>query len=326
MLDVRLFDADRASDADWDALHELQFSACRLDSPERPPMTRQETISGVRAPQIQAGEQLVWTAHRDDRLVARAIVTLPADGNEQLALVRLHVHPDVRRQGIGTEFFHALEPMLRARGRTRAEGWNLTPSGPGESWAQGLGFRIVHTAVLQIMELSEVDRRRWDIAVPAGYWLMRWVGAAPESLVSAYAKARAAIGDAPLGESEFGASDWSVDRVRRIEASYRERGIEHRTVVAVSSAGEVVGLTELEARPLLPERLHQGDTAVLAAHRGHGLGLAMKSEMLRWFTTDRPGVAQIWTGTGAANTHMIAVNHRLGFATVRTGSVVSREL
>ncbi|MCG3754250.1 hypothetical protein [Amycolatopsis sp. Poz14] len=63
--------------------------------------------------------------------------------------------------------------MLRARGRTRAEGWNLTPGGPGESWAQGLGFRIVHTAVLQIMELSEVDRRRWNIAVPAQYRLMR---------------------------------------------------------------------------------------------------------------------------------------------------------
>ncbi|MYW93578.1 GNAT family N-acetyltransferase [Amycolatopsis rubida] len=323
---MRLFDADRASDADWDALHELQASAYRLDYPERPPMTRQETISGLRAPQVQAGEQLTWTAHRNDRLVARAIVMLPSDGNEHLALVRIHVHPDVRRQGIGTELLHALEPMLRDRDRTRVEGWNLTLGGPGESWAQGLGFRIVHSAVLQIMELSEVDRGRWSVAVPPGYRLMRWVGAAPESFVSAYAKAREAIGDAPLGESEFGAPDWSVDRVRRIEASYRSRDIEHRTVVAVSSGGEVVGLTEMEARPLLPERLQQGDTAVLPAHRGHGLGLAMKSAMLRWFTADRPGVAHIWTATGTGNTHMIAVNHRLGFATVRTGSVVSREL
>ncbi|MBB1152120.1 MULTISPECIES: GNAT family N-acetyltransferase [Amycolatopsis] len=326
MLDVRLFDADRASDADWDALHELQFSAYRLDFPERPPMTREETISGVRAPQIQAGEQLVWTAHRDDRLVARAIATLPADGNEHLALVRLHVHPDVRRQGIGTELLHTLEPKLRALGRTRVEAWNLALGGPGERWAQDLGFRIVHSAVLQIMELSEADRARWDVAPPPGYRLMRWAGAAPEPLVSEYAKARAAIGDAPLGESEFGAPDWSADRVRRIEASYRERGIEHRTVAAVSSGGEVVGLTEMESRPLLPDRLHQGDTAVLAAHRGHGLGLAMKSAMLRWFTADRPGVAQVWTATGAGNTHMIAVNHRLGFATVQAGSVVSREL
>lgn len=326
MLDVRLFDVDQASDADWDELHELQFSAYQLDSPERPPMTREETISGLRAPQVQSGEQLVWTAHRDGRLVARAIVVLPADGGEHLAVVRIHVHPEVRRQGIGTELLHALEPMLRERGRTRIEGWNLTLGGPGESWALGLGFRTVHSAVLQILELSEADRGRWEVAVPSGYRLARWAGAAPDDLVETYAKARSAISDAPLGGSGLAAQEWSVDRVRRVEASCREREIEHRAVVAVDPGGEVAGLTVMEARPLLPERLQQGDTAVLAAHRGHGLGLAMKSAMLRWFTADRPEAKQVWTATGAGNTHMIEVNHRLGFATVRTGSVANREL
>ncbi|MFD2472304.1 GNAT family N-acetyltransferase [Amycolatopsis silviterrae] len=326
MLDVRLFDIDRASDTDWDELHELQFSAYQADSPERPAFTRQETISTLRAPQVQAGEQLVWTAHRDGRLVARAIVNLPGDGNERVAAVRIHVHPRVRRQGIGTELLHALEPKLRERGRTLVEGWNLTLGGPGESWALGLGFRIVHTAILQIMRLDEVDRRRWDAPVPGGYRLVRWIGAAPDDLVEEYAKARGAIADAPLGESGLAEPQWSADRVRRIEAACRERDIEHRAVVAVGPGGAVAGLTVMEARPLMPERLQQGDTAVLAGHRGHGLGLAMKSEMLRWFTADRPGAEQVWTATGAGNTHMIEVNHRLGFATVRTGSVVNREL
>ncbi|WP_370937013.1 GNAT family N-acetyltransferase [Amycolatopsis sp. cg13] len=324
MLDVRLFDVDRASEQDWDELHELQFSVYQLEFPERPALTRQETISALRVPQGQVGEQLVWTAHRDDRLVARAIVNLPADG--RLAIVRIQVHPDVRRQGIGTEFLRIAEAMLRERGRTQVEGRNLTVGGPGESWAQALGFRFVHTTILQILELSDVDRERWDVAVPSGYRLVRWIGAAPEDLVEAFAKARAAIGDAPLGESELGAVEWTVDRVRRVEASYRERDIEHRTVVAVGPGGEIVGLTEMEVRPLLPQRLRQGDTAVLAAHRGHGLGLAMKAEMLRWFTADRPDAAQVWTSTGAGNTHMIEVNHRLGFATERKFSVVSRSL
>ncbi|WP_406632311.1 GNAT family N-acetyltransferase [Amycolatopsis sp. WGS_07] len=326
MLDVRLFDVDRASDAEWDELHQLQFSAYQADSPERPAFTRQETISTLRAPQVQSGEQLVWTAHRDGRLVARAIVNLPDGGTEHVAAVRIHVHPDVRRQGIGTELLHALEPMLRERGRTLVEGWNLTLGGPGESWAQGLGFRIVHTAVLQIMELSEVDRRRWEVAVPGGYRLVRWIGSAPDDLVEEYAKARGAIADAPLGGSGLAAQEWSADRIRRIEAACRSRDIEHRAVVAVDSEGEVAGLTVMESRPLMPHRLQQGDTAVLAAHRGRGLGLAMKSAMLRWFTADRPDAEQVWTATGAGNTHMIEVNHRLGFATVRTGSVVNREL
>jgi hypothetical protein len=70
----------------------------------------------------------------------------------------------------------------------------------------------------------------------------------------------------------------------------------------------------------------QGDTAVLAAHRGHRLGLAMKTAMLRWFTADKAEAKQVWTSTGAANTHMAEVNHRLGFKTMRQFSVVSREL
>lgn len=52
----------------------------------------------------------------------------------------------------------------------------------------------------------------------------------------------------------------------------------------------------------------------------------MKSAMLRWFTADRTEAEQVWTATGAGNTHMIAINHRLGFASVQTGSVVNREL
>ncbi|HYS36735.1 MAG TPA: GNAT family N-acetyltransferase [Pseudonocardiaceae bacterium] len=138
----------------------------------------------------------MWTARRGDRLAARAIVNLPVDGNEHLAIVQINVHPALRRQGIGTELLHALEPVLRERGRARMEGWHVTLGGPGESWARGLGFRFVHTTMLQIMKLGEVDRRRWDATVPEGYRLVRWIGEAPNDLVEAYAKARSAIGDA----------------------------------------------------------------------------------------------------------------------------------
>jgi GNAT superfamily N-acetyltransferase len=326
MLEVRPFDVDRASDAEWDEFHELRLLAYQLEYPELPAPTRQGTIFGLRGPQVQVSEQLVWTARRGDRLAARAIVNLPIDGNEHLAIVQINVHPALRRQGIGTELLHALEPVLRERGRARMEGWHVTLGGPGESWARGLGFRFVHTTMLQIMDLGEVDRRRWDVTVPEGYRLVRWIGEAPNDLVEAYAKARGAIGDAPLGESALAAPDWSVDRVRRVEAEYRERGIEYRTVVAVDAHGQVAGLTELEARPVQPERLMQGDTAVLAAHRGHRLGLAMKAAMLRWFTADKIEAELVSTFTGASNTHMADVNHRLGFETVRRFSVVNREL
>ncbi|MGH8919497.1 MAG: GNAT family N-acetyltransferase, partial [Actinomycetes bacterium] len=109
--------------------------------------------------------QVVWSARRDGRLVALAIVNLPVDGNEHLALVQVTVHPDWRRQGIGTQLLRALEPGLRQRSRAQVEGWKVTIGGPGESWVRELGFRFVHTTMVQFMELGEVDRRRWNVAV-----------------------------------------------------------------------------------------------------------------------------------------------------------------
>jgi mycothiol synthase len=64
MLDVRSFNVDRASDAEWDELHELLLSAYQLAYPELPAPTRQGTIFGLRKPRVQVGEQQVWTARR----------------------------------------------------------------------------------------------------------------------------------------------------------------------------------------------------------------------------------------------------------------------
>lgn len=326
MLDVCLLDVPRITDTELDEYHGLRLASYQVDYPELPAPNTQDTLAKLRAPQARVNLNLVWMARRDGRPVAHASASLPEDGNKHLAVLQMTVHPELRRQGIGAELLHVVAASLRDRGRTVVEGWNVPHGGAAETWVHGLGFRFVHTTIFQILDVAEVDRARWNVPVAEGYHLVRWADHAPEDLVNTYAKARAAIGDAPLGESSPNTPDWTVDRVRRAEAEYREAGTDFRTVVAVDAGCEVVGLTELTARPLQPKRLMQGDTAVLAAHRGCGLGLAMKAAMLRWFIADKPAVRQVWTSTGASNTHMAEVNHRLGFATRGRYSVVNREL
>jgi mycothiol synthase len=60
---------------------------------------------------------------------------------------------------------------------------------------------------------------------------------------------------------------------------------------------------------------------VLAAHRGHGLGLAVKTRMLRWLTAERPDLERIYTSSAASNAHMLRVNRALGF-TIHRGVLV----
>jgi len=135
--------------------------------------------------------------------------------------------------------------------------------------------------------------------------------------------ARGAIHDAPRGDSALLSPEWTVDRVRAAETEALDEDIEERVVVGVhDETGEVVGLTQLQLHPRRPGWGYQRDTVVLAAHRGRALGLAMKAEMLRWLTP--LDLDLVYTGTNADNVHMIAVNHVLGFTTVRSLVEVDR--
>ena len=88
--------------------------------------------------------------------------------------------------------------------------------------------------------------------------------------------------------------------------------------------GEVAGLTQLQLHPHRPRYGYQRDTAVLAAYRGHGLGRAIKAHVLRWLEDDGAHLDVVDTGTAADNPYMAAVNHSLGFATVRSVIGVNR--
>jgi RimJ/RimL family protein N-acetyltransferase len=155
------------------------------------------------------------------------------------------------------------------------------------------------------------------VPVPAGYRLERWSAAAPDRLVASYAAARSAMTDAPAGDSTFQFPQWTVDSVRSAETVCRERGVDRPVVVAVEPAGNVVGVTEVEIYPGQPELVVQQDTVVVPAHRGHGLGRALKAAMMRWLLTERPGIGQVVTNTAAANRHMIQVNDQIGYTTTR---------
>jgi RimJ/RimL family protein N-acetyltransferase len=65
--------------------------------------------------------------------------------------------------------------------------------------------------------------------------------------------------------------------------------------------------------PAHPEWGFQGDTGVLRHHRGHRLGMLVKTAMLEWLATEEPRLRRIETGNAASNNYMISINERLGF-------------
>jgi mycothiol synthase len=157
-----------------------------------------------------------------------------------------------------------------------------------------------------------------DIEPPDGYRIEHWIGACPEPLVESFARAKAAMDDAPDGGLGYETTKTTADRVRAAERWRAHRGADLWVVAAVHEAdGEVAGLTELELDRHCPQLAHQEDTAVVPAHRGHGIGLWIKADMLLRLRAAGAPVAQIRTTTDFANAYMLAINERLGFR--RTG-------
>ncbi|MBR7837609.1 GNAT family N-acetyltransferase, partial [Actinospica durhamensis] len=198
--------------------------------------------------------------------------------------------------------------------------------GAGERWAVAAGFEVVHRSVTQSLEVASVDPRRWHVSSPAGYYTLRWRGAAPEDVVESFVRSRVAVDDAPRGAVSRKLPDWTVASLRAQEAGYRERAFEYFVVAACREDGEVVGFTEILVHPSEPTMAMQQFTAVLPEHRGHGLGRVVKAEMMRWLMAAGTEIATVTTSTAAANVHMRQVNEQLGYVTTRSAAVVEGDV
>ena len=74
------------------------------------------------------------------------------------------------------------------------------------------------------------------------------------------------------------------------------------------------------ASRLRPSVGRQGDTGVLEAHRGHGLGRWLKAENLRRALAHQPGIEVVETYNAESNPHMLAINVEMGFRPHRSFS------
>ncbi len=169
----------------------------------------------------------------------------------------------------------------------------------------------------------------YDEALPyaADYDLLRMAGALPDDLMAGYLAAVSAINDAPTDDLDWEDEVFDADRVRAYEHSRAERGETlFRVIARHRTTGEFAGHTVVAIDRSRPAFGEQHDTTVVDAHRGHRLGLLLKADMLRWLAEAEPDCAELTTSNAASNTHMLAVNTRLGYRPLGRGVGFQRTL
>jgi GNAT superfamily N-acetyltransferase len=317
---IERFDPAGLDDVDLAALHQVVVASLAADQPDYPPPAAEDLLADLRAQRFDS-RLAPWRAIVDGQPVGLAQLFLPDRENTGLGLLDdLDVHPAHRRHGIGTALLRASVVTLAAEGR-RTVLIETIEGSPGYAFCDALGFDVAlrdQASLLKLDAVDWLDVERLAAAERAGYRLVRWVGSAPDELLDSYAQAKSAMSDAPIGTMQWEHQRWVGGAIREYEETTVQRGREYRVVVAVHElTGEVAGLTEVAISRWTPHRSFQDDTAVVPAHRGHGLGIWMKAAMLQWLRAERPDVAELITWNAVDNVHMRRINTRLGFRPYR---------
>lgn len=275
-----------------------------------------------------------------ERCVGRAIAWGERDAAAESGIAIVEVAPDRRRQGIGSRLLEHAEGWFADLGRRRNTGWidfplaafdhpgarlhapdgdaSLPAELPAVRFALAHGYALAQLERASVLEVSgRADEFRAASeqleAEASDYRITGWSDHVPDALVDSYAAARARmVLDVPAGGLDLDPEIWDAERVRVHEQHATRGGRTLLVAAAVASDGSIAGYTELE---LPPEKTiaYQSDTLVVAAHRGHGLGMRVKLANLVRLAELAPDRTAVYTWNADENEHMLAINVALGF-------------
>lgn len=255
----------------------------------------------------------------DGRPVAWGAISTSEYDNLDLAFVHVAVHPAYRRRGHGSVLLAHLLDEARRRGRTSVigDGWDTVAL---HAFATHHGFERKLASINRRQELADVDwptlDQRYDdaLAHAADYALERWAVPTPDERLDDLAEMASSINDAPLDDLDYEDEVFTAERMRAYEdARVGRRQRLYRVVARHLPTGELAGQTVVSVEGDDPTWGDQHDTSVTRAHRGHRLGLLLKTDMLRWLREAEPQLLTISTWNAESNDRMIGVNEVLAY-------------
>jgi len=284
-----------------------------------------------------------WYVEHDGELIGcLSLDILQDDGGQTgmfgLALLRAHWG-----RGIATEMYAHLEQTAREAGVRKLQHWAEhhddgaglpmldSPTGSGAVPAdrparclQRHGFRLEQVErgsalIWSDDTVAHLIALRDEAAVhAAGYRTVQWVGATPARYLDGYAWMKSRMStDVPDGELGTPEETWDAARVQRQDARMAERGWTMMVTAAQQvDTGELCAFNELAIGGDRMAATHQYDTLVLSEHRGHRLGMLVKTVGLLAWRERYPHSPKVGTYNAEENRPMLSINEAIGFTPV----------
>ena len=307
------------------AVSHLLAEAAFVDTPWVFPATPGD-LEAAAGHGIDGDPEHVLVGREHGTVVAHGKVAASRWDNLDAAWLGVTVHPTCRRQGRGGQMADAVVDLAGSLGRTNL-GVAAWSGSPGVGFAQRRGFRQVFTRVQRRQHLPDLEPRQITKLhtgagrIARGYDLVRITGRTPPELLDELAAVSASVNDGPLDDLEREDERFDAGRIRLLEDHWAATGRTlYRLLARHRASSELVAHTTLVVDRDRPSTATQKETTVLAGHRGHRLGLWLKSGMLLWLRDAEPQVTTVDTVSAESNHFMTAVNDMLGYR------VMGREL
>jgi GNAT superfamily N-acetyltransferase len=307
---VREWDPAAASTAEIAAVQRTLNDVVAADLPGDP-RWRADLLREYFAVTMPGERRFCWLAEEGSNLLGYGTVLFLDD----IGVLEMAVSPAARRRGVGRTL------LAEAAARASAEGFEslgveAVGGTPAVPFYEAVGFRCAYIEMRNILDLSGVDwLRLGEMArgVGAGYRIEYHPGGPPEELFAAYADAKESVRES-TPELELRPSSYDADRLRASLTALHGRGLKPYIVVAVHEPTDTIaGLTEVVVPAQRPTRADQYDTVVVPAHRGYGIGRAIKARMLFELRAAEPELLDVQTWNAVENEPMLKVNSELGF-------------
>lgn len=287
------------------------------------------------------GRRSTWVVLVDGEFVGRAGLDIPLEEGSRLAYWEIELLERVWGRGIGQAAHELIVAACNDEDRSVLQAWAARPEGPEARLDAPTGFGSIpldHVArfflalgytLEQVERMSEYDlqqpRDRVQalhedaIAHAAGYRVVQWESPTPEEYRDGYAWMKSRMStDAPAANLEFDEEQWDAARLMDVERRHLEGG----TRVLVTAAqhiesGALCAFNELTIGQDPTAASFQEDTLVLKEHRGHRLGMLVKTAgLIRWHEL-APNSPKMITYNAEENRPMLEINETIGFVPVR---------
>lgn len=294
---------------------------------------------------------LVSTVRLEDEVVGRVVLDVPHDEGSRVLQATLELLPRVWGRGIGSAVLPYIEAVAREHGRTVIQSWFEQQASDEPRLEAPTGYGSVprdHAArfalanafaleqVYRVSQLALTPRILDEVAVKleearaasSDYRLVHWTLPTPADRIEGYAWLKSRMStDAPAAGLDVDEEKWDAQRVIEMEQRVAQMG---QTLLVVAAehieSGELSAFTEIGIGTDRTATTHQHDTLVLKNHRGHRLGMLVKSAALLAWRQIAPGSPRVITYNAEENRPMLAINEALGFTAVAYEGAWKKEL